>query len=185
MAPRKRNAAGAEGEAVAAKTETTTTTSSSMRVTRSAALRAGGLNSPASESPAKKARVTKKKAKKEEDVKPVVETGDDDLEKTEEVSEVEKTDGSESKTRTVVIEHCKQCNSFKTKANLVKDELEKALPDVTVLLNPEKPRRGCFEVREEDGETTYISLLNLKRPFKPMKDIDIEELVSNIVNRSK
>ncbi|TXG62349.1 hypothetical protein EZV62_013712 [Acer yangbiense] len=173
MAPRKRNAAGAEGEAVAAKTETTTTTSS-MRVTRSAALRAGRLNSTASESPAKKARATKKKAKKEEDVKPVVETGDDDLEKTEEVSELEKADGSD-----------KQCNSFKTKANLVKDELEKALPDVIVLLNPEKPRRGCFEVREEDGETTYISLLNLKRPFKTMKDIDIEELVSNIVNRSK
>ncbi|KAK2658370.1 hypothetical protein Ddye_004903 [Dipteronia dyeriana] len=183
MAPRKRNAAGAEREAVAAKTETTTT--SSMRVTRSAALRVGGLNSPASESPAKKARVTKKKAKKEEDVKPEVQTGDDDLEKTEDVSEVEKTAGSESKTRTVVIEHCKQCNSFKTKANLVKDELEKALPDATVLLNPEKPRRGCFEVREEDGETTYISFLDLKRPFKPMKDINVEELVSNIVNGSK
>ncbi|KAL0679888.1 hypothetical protein Bca4012_007869 [Brassica carinata] len=70
----------------------------------------------------------------------------------------------EDKTKPkIVIEHCKQCNAFKTRAIQVKEGLEGAVPGVTVALNPEKgysftPRRGCFEIREEGGET-FISLL--------------------------
>ncbi|BBG95407.1 selenium-binding protein [Prunus dulcis] len=69
----------------------------------------------------------------------------------------------------------KQCNSFKTRANQVKGGLEKGVPGITVLINPDKPRRGCFEIREEGGET-FISLLGMKRPFKPMKDLNMEEI---------
>ncbi|KAG2291895.1 hypothetical protein Bca52824_038564 [Brassica carinata] len=67
----------------------------------------------------------------------------------------------------------KQCNAFKTRAIQVKEGLEGAVPGVTVALNPEKgysftPRRGCFEIREEGGET-FISLLEMKRPFTTRK----------------
>ncbi|KAK3008902.1 hypothetical protein RJ639_013199 [Escallonia herrerae] len=61
-------------------------------------------------------------------------------------------------SKTIVIEHCKQCNAFKTRAIQVKNGLEDGLSGITVLLNPGKPRRGCFEIREEGGET-FLSLL--------------------------
>ncbi|KAH1107166.1 hypothetical protein J1N35_010934 [Gossypium stocksii] len=40
--------------------------------------------------------------------------------------------------------------------------------------NLQQPRRGCFEIREEGGEM-FISLLDMKRPFKPMKELDMEK----------
>nr|GFC45394.1 selenoprotein H [Tanacetum cinerariifolium] len=52
----------------------------------------------------------------------------------------------------------KQCTQFKIRGVKVKSELEKAVAGITVLINPEKPRRGCFEIREEGGKT-FISLL--------------------------
>ncbi|XVE97231.1 hypothetical protein REPUB_Repub03eG0003300 [Reevesia pubescens] len=91
-------------------------------------------------------------------------------------------DGSHSKT--VVIEHCKQCNSFKTRAFQVRDGLEKGVSGIKVMLNPEKPRRGCFEIREEGGEK-FISLLDMKRPFTPMKNLDMEKVISDIIDKIK
>ncbi|KAH1072190.1 hypothetical protein J1N35_024518 [Gossypium stocksii] len=41
-----------------------------------------------------------------------------------------------------------------------------------------EPRRGCFEIREEGGKT-FISLLDMKRPFKPMKEHDMEKKAYN------
>ncbi|KAG1337880.1 selenoprotein H [Cocos nucifera] len=45
-------------------------------------------------------------------------------------------DGASSKT--IIVEACKQCNSFKTRANMVKEGLEKAVPSISVSVNPEK-----------------------------------------------
>ncbi|VVB10865.1 unnamed protein product [Arabis nemorensis] len=93
----------------------------------------------------------------------------------------------------------KQCNAFKTRAIQVKERLEEAVPGVMVTLNPEKksspslilsldvleqPRRGCFEIREEGGET-FISLLDMKRPFAPMKALDMEEVIEDIIKKIK
>ncbi|GKC21616.1 hypothetical protein Tco_1023766 [Tanacetum coccineum] len=50
------------------------------------------------------------------------------------------------------------CNQFKVRGVKVKEELEKAVAGITVVINPEKPRRGCFEIHEEGGKT-FISLL--------------------------
>ncbi|XP_019171147.1 PREDICTED: selenoprotein H-like [Ipomoea nil] len=86
--------------------------------------------------------------------------------------------------KTIVIEHCKQCNSFKTRALTVKEGLEKGVAGVNVVVNPEKPRRGCFEIREENGEK-FISLLDMKRPFAPMKALDMDKVVSDIVEKIK
>ncbi|KAL3645404.1 hypothetical protein CASFOL_010584 [Castilleja foliolosa] len=96
----------------------------------------------------------------------------------EPASERETVDSS----KTIIVEHCKQCNSFKTRAIQVKLGLEKGVEGVKVVVNPEKPRRGCFEIREEGGGI-FVSLLDLKRPFKPMKDLDMEKVISDIVEK--
>ncbi|KAF2283540.1 hypothetical protein GH714_011910 [Hevea brasiliensis] len=78
----------------------------------------------------------------------------------------------------------KQCTSFKTRAIQVKNGLENAVPGINVLLNPDKPRRGCFEIWEEGGEK-FISVLDMNRPFKPMKDLDMEKVISDIIDKIK
>ncbi|KAJ0030469.1 hypothetical protein Pint_12637 [Pistacia integerrima] len=201
MAPRKRKAVGGE-EAPAAKPQTT-----SMRMTRRATRQANlDLNESATE--LAKAELPKKRAKK---AKPAKKPKKEEVKAEETDSEKEKPEGEEaggdeSEKRTIVIEHCKQCSSFKTRANLVKDGLEKDVAGITVLLNPEKglnrlgykklggkkhfvmrnkaPRRGCFEIREEGGET-FISLLDMKRPFIPMKELDMNKVISDIVEKLK
>lgn len=84
--------------------------------------------------------------------------------------------------KSIIIEHCKQCRSFKTRAEQVKNGLEKDVAGVNVVVNPEKPRRGCFEIREEGGEI-FVSLLDMKRPFTPMKQLDMEKVISDIVEK--
>ncbi|XP_057504339.1 uncharacterized protein LOC130787880 [Actinidia eriantha] len=86
--------------------------------------------------------------------------------------------------KTIVIEHCKQCNAFKTRAIQVKNGLENDVSGITVLVNPEKPRRGCFEIREEGGEK-FISLLDMKRPFAPMKALDMDKVISDVIDKIK
>ncbi|CAK8570091.1 unnamed protein product [Lathyrus sativus] len=88
----------------------------------------------------------------------------------------------EETAKTVVVEHCKQCNSFKTRAIQVKEALESSDCGVAVKLNPEPPRRGCFEIRLQDGDKSFISLLNMKRPFQPMKDLDMGKVISDIID---
>ncbi|KAL8064246.1 hypothetical protein ABFX02_01G077900 [Erythranthe guttata] len=85
-------------------------------------------------------------------------------------------------SKKIIIEHCKQCNAFKTRAIQVKTALEEGIPGIEVSLNPEKPRRGCFEIREEGGEV-FISLLDMKRPFPPLKKLDMEEVISDILEK--
>ncbi|GAA0173576.1 hypothetical protein LIER_27163 [Lithospermum erythrorhizon] len=91
---------------------------------------------------------------------------------------------SKSPKKSIIIEHCKQCSSFKTRANQVKKGVEEGVEGVNVVVNPDKPRKGCFEIREENGET-FVSLLDMKRPFKAMKELDMDQLVSEIVQKIK
>lgn len=49
-----------------------------------------------------------------------------------------------------------------------------------VSINPEKPRKGCFEVRDTEGGKTYVSLLDMPRPFTKLKALDIDELAKEI-----
>ncbi|XP_068649421.1 uncharacterized protein [Aristolochia californica] len=86
--------------------------------------------------------------------------------------------------RTVIIEHCKQCQIFKRKSEEVKKGLEDGLPDIMVRINPEKPRRGCFEVREDSGET-FVSLLDMPRPFKKLRDLDMDKVIAGIIEKIK
>ncbi|XP_041019460.1 selenoprotein H isoform X1 [Juglans microcarpa x Juglans regia] len=157
MAPRKRRVV--EEEPAKSKLPT--------RVTRSAAKRAANPNSADFVSEGPRTDLPKKKAKKV-------------VSKEEQGKEISKA----AKTKTIVIEHCKQCNSFKTRAIRVKEGLEKGVSGVTVLVNPNKPRKGCFEIREDGGET-FISLLDMKRPFAPMKALEMDKVISDIIDKIK
>lgn len=66
----------------------------------------------------------------------------------------------------------------------MKDGLESGVSGITVLINPAKPRRGCFEIREEGGEK-FLSLLDMKRPFAPMRALDMDNVISDIINKIK
>ncbi|KAL9376031.1 hypothetical protein Peur_030151 [Populus x canadensis] len=117
---------------------------------------------------------------KAEEVKEEEPEADEDGKKEEDAKD--ESPAGDAVTKTIVIEHCKQCNAFKTRAIQVKDGLLSAFPGISVLLNPEKPRRGCFEIREEGGET-FISLQNMKRPFPPLKALDMDRVISGIIDR--
>ncbi|KAF6988520.1 hypothetical protein CFC21_006042 [Triticum aestivum] len=89
--------------------------------------------------------------------------------------------GAESGKR-VIVEACTQCQQFKRRALKVKEDLESAVPGVSVTINPEKPRRGCLEIREEGGDV-FISLLNMPRPFKKMKELDMDKVIKDIAQK--
>ncbi|KAL6643517.1 hypothetical protein ACP70R_018283 [Stipagrostis hirtigluma subsp. patula] len=82
----------------------------------------------------------------------------------------------------VIVEACTQCRQFKIRAQKVKEDLENSVPGVSVIINPEKPRRGCLEIREEGGEV-FISLLNMPRPFTAMKKLDMDEVIKDIAKK--
>ncbi|KAL8053822.1 hypothetical protein ABFX02_05G098400 [Erythranthe guttata] len=86
---------------------------------------------------------------------------------------------SSAGAKTVIIEHCKESKSFKTKAKQVKKGLEKEIPGVSVVVNPDPPRKGFFEIRDEDGEV-YLSLNDMKNALNAL---DADELVSDIVGK--
>ncbi|KAL0915752.1 hypothetical protein M5K25_013205 [Dendrobium thyrsiflorum] len=67
-------------------------------------------------------------------------------------------------TRTVIIEACTQCRSFKERADKVKQGLENAIPDISVEINPQK---------------------SMNRPFKLMKQLNMDELVKDLIKRFK
>ncbi|CAN6333867.1 unnamed protein product [Urochloa humidicola] len=88
--------------------------------------------------------------------------------------------GAEGKR--IIVEACNQCTRFKKRAQKVKEDLESSVPGVSVIINPGKPRRGCLEIREEGGEV-FISLLNMRRPFTPMTELDMDEVIQDIANK--
>ncbi|XP_050365971.1 uncharacterized protein LOC126784550 [Argentina anserina] len=174
MAPRKRKAdedaepAGNPSEST--RMVTRGAEAAARRQTRSSTQGGGGKTKKATP---QKPAATRKKSKKKEAKKP-------EEVKTEEEEEG-KVEAEEVNRKTIVVERCTQCNAFKTRAEQVKASLE-SLPGISVAINPIKPRRGCFEIREEGGEK-FISLLDMKRPFKPMKDLNMQDVIDNIIQK--
>lgn len=106
----------------------------------------------------------------------------EDEEAEEEVAEEAPADAKSEKV--VIIEASKECQCFKTRAAKVQTGLHKAIPGIEVVINPDKPRKGCFEVRSKDGNI-YMSLLNLPRPFTKLKNVDMDKAVEEIVAKVK
>ena len=50
-------------------------------------------------------------------------------------------------------------------------------------INPEKPRKGCFEVRV--GDKAVVSLLDLPRPFLKLKALEMEDVAKAVIKEMK
>ncbi len=46
-----------------------------------------------------------------------------------------------------------------------------------------QPRKGAFEVRNVESGDKYVSLLNMPRPFPPLKALNIEDLAAEITGK--
>ena len=68
---------------------------------------------------------------------------------------------------------------FKTRSGKLEKALKAAKSDLTVSINPEKPRKGCFEVRV--GDKAVLSLTDMARPFKALKALDIDEVAADVL----
>ena len=55
--------------------------------------------------------------------------------------------------------------------------------DVKVVVNQEKPRKGCFVV-SVDGKP-LVSLLDLPRPFKKLRELPVEETIAAVLSALK
>ncbi|KAG2425656.1 hypothetical protein HXX76_013500 [Chlamydomonas incerta] len=58
--------------------------------------------------------------------------------------------------------------------------IKEGAPGTSVSVNPDKPRKGCFEVRGPGGKT-FVSLLDMPRPFTKLKALDVEALAEEVV----
>ncbi|RCV18616.1 hypothetical protein SETIT_3G315800v2 [Setaria italica] len=128
----------------------------------------------------------RKRAKKDEAVTAVAEPkgrkrGKKEAEEAAPAAEENGGDAAAEGKR-IVVEACTQCRHFKIRAQKVKEDLESSVPGVSVTINPQKPRRGCLEIREEGGEV-FLSLLNMPRPFTPMKKLDMDEVIKDIAKK--
>ena len=54
---------------------------------------------------------------------------------------------------------------------------------IVAIINPEKPRKGCFEVRV--GDKAVISLLDLPRPFLKLKALEMEDVAKAVIKEIK
>jgi translation initiation factor 1 (eIF-1/SUI1) len=50
-----------------------------------------------------------------------------------------------------------------------------------VEVNKEKPGKGNFVIRVEGVEDPVIELTGMKRPFKSLKALDMEEVLENVL----
>jgi len=70
---------------------------------------------------------------------------------------------------------------FRSKANKLEKLLKKSVPGVCIERNTERPRKGTFEV-VANGET-MVSLEAMPRPFKKLRELDIDGLSESIVGK--
>lgn len=63
------------------------------------------------------------------------------------------------------------------------DKLEKLLKDADVVVkqNPVKARKGTFSVRIDEGGDYVIELVSMPRPFKKLRETNIEELAEKVI----
>ncbi|KAL2630254.1 hypothetical protein R1flu_014940 [Riccia fluitans] len=126
--------------------------------------------------PAKKEPAAKKEARK------TAPKGEDGEKQALPAAAPEKKVATKRGSAHLIIEHCKQCQSFKQRAVKIHDLVKKSVPDVEIDINPEKPRKGCFEIREAgpDGKV-FLSLQGLVRPFPKLKALNIEETAQDVI----
>ncbi|CAB9497262.1 expressed unknown protein [Seminavis robusta] len=70
----------------------------------------------------------------------------------------------------------------KKEAKSESDVIEKAVgKKATVKINEEKPGKGNFVVRISGKEEPVVELLGMKRPFPPLKQLDMDEVCEKVL----
>jgi len=69
---------------------------------------------------------------------------------------------------------------FRTRATKLEGLLKAA--GFKVVMNPEKARKGTFEVRVVGQPEPAVSLIGMPRPFKLLRELDIEDLAQKIIS---
>ncbi|KAL8467115.1 hypothetical protein ACS0TY_035989 [Phlomoides rotata] len=83
--------------------------------------------------------------------------------------------------RTIRIDHSRGAPAlFAEKATAIRAALLAAVEQMEVVINDEDDRAGCFVVREVGGEV-FVNLVGMVRPFRALRDLDGQELVTRIV----
>ena len=116
---------------------------------------------------------------KEEDDQVKKETGDVNA-GDEQMEEVEKSaaESEEKSLKTVFIEASKECNAFKTRAAKIAEAVGSR---AKVLINQEKPGKGNFVILVSGVDEPIIELKGMKRPFTPLKALDMDEVASKVL----
>ena len=70
---------------------------------------------------------------------------------------------------------------FKKAAVKVEKELKAA--GYTVSINATKPRKGSFVVTVDEDTKPAIQLLDLQRPFKKLREFDLDGAITSIINK--
>ncbi|XP_057516535.1 uncharacterized protein LOC130797797 [Amaranthus tricolor] len=100
----------------------------------------------------------------------------------EETDAKDKDDPADSTKRTIIIEHWPKAPIFRNRAKELQASIEQSDENINVLINPDKkPKKPSFLVRSESGAELYLSLVNLKKPYKELTDFDVEDVVAKIV----
>ena len=74
-------------------------------------------------------------------------------------------------------------NLVKTRANkIVKFLAENGCNSERVEINKEKPGRGNFVVRVEGKDEPILELLGMKRPFKDLKALEMEDIGQMVID---
>ena len=71
---------------------------------------------------------------------------------------------------------------FKRSAAKIEAYLTSQGSNARVEINKEKPGRGNFVVRVEGKEEPVCELLGLKRPFKALRELDMDEVGQSVVD---
>jgi hypothetical protein len=75
---------------------------------------------------------------------------------------------------------------FKTKASKVEKAFKSFSDsfDISVSINKDKPQKGSFivNVSELEETTSVIELLELTRPFKKLRELDVEAVIKDFVS---
>lgn len=118
----------------------------------------------------------KKAAAKVEEIASTAGGKEDEVLDKAKAPEKEKT---EVREKIVFVEASKECNAFKTRANKIAEAVGSK---AKVLINQEKPGKGNFVIRVSGVDEPIIELKAMKRPFPPLKALDMDELAKKVLS---
>ena len=80
--------------------------------------------------------------------------------------------------KSVTIEACKSWGAFKSRSTKIQKGVGSK---AKVEINKEKPGKGNFIVKVSGVEEAIVELKGMKRPFKPLKELDMDDVIEKVL----